>query len=442
VDIAADSDGNLYVVENSLAVDLLKITPDGVVSYLSSLPSLPDGVVVDRNGNVFVADWNQITKVSPTGEVSVFAGGRVGSEDGRGLNAQFSYAMRIAIDTAGNFYVSDAQEYWIGWANNTIRKITPDAVVTTFCGVADVGSHDGIGSKARFSWPRGVVSDAAGNLYVADTNNDTIRKITADGRVTTIAGKVQTPGYVDGTGTHARFSSPWMITMDTSGNLYVVDQGNSVIRKITPDLQVTTIANGYIFSTPSGIALDGNGNIYVSESSNHTIDKITPDGQVSIFAGSPGQIGRTDGTGSEARFHSPAGLACDGAGNIYVADFDNNEIRKITPAAVVTTLAGTGYRGNRDGDGSVAEFDSPAGVALDGAGSLYVTDNGNVTLRKITPSAYVTTLAGRPDQIGWIDATGSDARFFSPYGVTVDASGNVYVADVSGQTIRKGSPAP
>ena len=173
-----------------------------------------------------------------------------------------------------------------------------------------------------------------------------------------------------------------------------------------------------------------------------TIDKITPDGQVSIFAGSPGQSGRTDGTGSDARFNSPTGIACDSAGNIYVADMNNSSIRKITSAAVVTTLAGFGGHGSTDGDGSVAQFYHPTGVAVDGAGNLFVADNGNSTLRKITPADYVTTIGGRPGQIGWIDATGSDARFYSPYGVTVDGSGNVYVADVANHTIRKGSPAP
>ena len=188
--------------------------------------------------------------------------------------------------------------------------------------------------------------------------------------------------------------------------------------------------------------MDAAGNVYVADASNDTIRKITPAGVVTTLAGSPGQTGSADGTGSAARFYSPRGVAVDAAGNVYVADTFNDTIRKITPAGVVTTLAGTaGQSGSADGTGSAARFDDPDGVAVDGAGNVYVADSATTRSARSRPAGVVTTLAGTAGQAGSADGTGSAARFNDPDGVAVDAAGNVYVADTSNDTIRKITPA-
>ena len=306
----------------------------------------------------------------------------------------------MAVDSAGNVYVAD--EF-----NHTIRKITSGGVVTTLAGSAgDAGSADGTGSAARFNNPEGVAVDSAGNLYVGDTGNHTIRKTTSGGVVSTLAGSAGAPGSADGTGSAARFNFP------------------------------------------SGVAVDSAGNVYVADTNNHTIRKITSGGVVTTLAGSAGNAGSADGTGSAARFNRPSGVAVDSAGNLYVADRPNYTIRKITSGGVVTTLAGSaGERGCDDGTGSAARFYFPGGVAVDSAGNLYVADQGNQTIRKITSGGVVSTLAGLADKegiftgtggvVGSADGTGSAARFNTPESVAVDSAGNLYVADMNNYTIRK-----
>jgi len=318
---------------------------------------------------------------------------------------------------------------------------TEVVTVSTLAG-STVGYADGTGSAARFNGPTGVAVDGSGNIYVADSQNHRIRKITPAGLVSTLAGS--TFGYADGTGSEARFSTPNGVAVDGSGNVYVSEYSNHRIRKITPTGQVTTLAGstrGYAdgggtnarFDSPEAVAVDGSGNLYVADAQNHRIRKITPEGVVSTLAGST--PGYADGSGSAAKFHGPNSVAIDGSGNLYVFDWNNFRIRKVTPAGVVTTLAGS-TQGYVDGIGSAAKFNLSRGVAIDGSGNIYVCDYGNLRIRKVTPAGVVSTLAGS-GELGNTDGTGSTARFHGPYSVAVDGSGNLYVAEIYNHRIRK-----
>jgi sugar lactone lactonase YvrE len=340
---------------------------------------------------------------------------------------------------------------------------------TTFAGQAGTrGYNDGTGDAAHFSNPQGVTVDSNGNVYVADSQNLTIRKITSAGVVTTLTG-IPEPLYIpssivifpvvnspiEGTGSDVTFE-PFGIVADKLGNLYVTG-ANSVLM-VTPAGVVSTFAGGFQsssgvnsadgfgpaaqFYNPNGIAIDSSGNLYVADTGNDTIRKITPNAGVTTLAGLPGQFGDTDGTGNAARFSSPLGVAVDAAGNVFVADSNNRVIRKITPAGVVTTLAGTaGTIGSADGNGPAAQFHEINGIAVDAGGNLYVTDSGN-TIRKITSAGVVTTLAGTPNTGGTSDGTGAAAQFNLPYGIAVDAAGDLFVTDQNNDTIRVRYAAP
>ena len=301
-----------------------------------------------------------------------------GSADGTGAAAQFWIPGGVATDASGNVYVADT-------GNSTIRKVTPGGVVTTLAGAAGVvGSADGAGAAASFFHPQGVATDASGNVYVADTENSTIRKITPGGVVTTLAGTARQRGSADGTGAAASFWEPGGVATDASGNVYVADTGNSTIRKVTPGGVVTTLA------------------------------------------GAAGVVGSADGAGAAASFFHPQGVATDASGNVYVADTENSTIRKITPGGVVTTLAGTArQRGSADGTGAAASFWEPGGVATDASGNVYVADTGNSTIRKITPGGVVTTPVGSASTLGFVPGALPGVLAF-PNGVAVSGT-NLYI---------------
>jgi arabinan endo-1,5-alpha-L-arabinosidase len=328
----------------------------------------------------------------------------------------------------------------------------PGVTVSTLAGQAGIaGSADGAGMAARFNYPADVTADSGGIIYVADTANHTIRRISPVGAVTTLAGQAGSSGSADGTGAAARFNHPAGAAVDGAGNVYVADTDNATIRKITPAGVVSTLAgtagargsadgtgSAASFNGPSGIAADTAGNLYVADTLNHTIRRVTPVGAVSVLAGTAGASGSADGTGSAARFHGPQGLAIDGAGNLYVADTNNDTIRKIILSnGVVSTVAGqAGVSGSADGAGSQAQFFFTSGVAVDAAGNLFVADTDNSTIREVTPSGGVATIAGQAGTTGGADGVDGAARFNFPSGVAADNSGNIYVADASNHAIR------
>ncbi len=340
-------------------------------------------------------------------------------------------------------------------------------VVTTLAGTASQtgGDSNGIGAAASFNSPEDVRVDASGNVYVADTGNDAIRKITTSNgvaTVSTLAGRPGVSGYVNGTGGNAKFDSPEGLAVDAAGNLYVADTFNNTIREITTSpagvVTVTTLAgqpgvSGHAdgtgtaatFDSPEGVAVDAAGNVYVADTGNDTIRKITISNgvvTVSTLAGQPGVPGTANGTGTAAQFDEPTDVAVDASGNVYVADKGNSTLREITSVGVVTTIAGSpGVPGNSDGMGSAAHFDLPDAVAVDAAGNVYVSDRGNDTIREVAPDGMVTTIAGAAGQAGSTDGTKGAARFDSPEGLGSDAAGNVYVADTFNNTIREVSGA-
>ncbi|MFZ6756768.1 hypothetical protein ACO0K9_06070 [Undibacterium sp. Ji50W] len=445
------------------------------------------GIALDATGTLYVSDVNRLRKISQAGVVTTFAGGEAGNVDGVGSTVRFNGLQNPVVDAAGNMYALDASNY-------TIRKLSPAGVSSTLAGKPGVAARtDGLGAAAGFTSLNGLTIDTAGNLYVAD--DQTIRKITAAGQVTTIAGQFSVTGADDGPGISARFNRPMGLAADNAGNVYVADRNNYAIRKITPAGVVSTIAgragsfgstddagSAARFNCPQGLAVDAAANIYVADPCNATIRKVTPFGVVSTVAGSAGQQGIVDGAGSSARFSWPLAIASDGAGNLYVADSNNSNVRKITSGGVVTTLAGSGgIAGPVDGIGSSANFWVPGNLTADSSGNLYVADRvpGAATLRKVNPAMAVTTvfdvkagfgtigglttdttgnvyvadnlgtvskitpagsisqLAGMPYQFGLVNDTGTNARFNSPNGIVTASNGDILIADIANQVIRK-----
>jgi sugar lactone lactonase YvrE len=350
------------------------------------------GAVFDAAGNLLVADGSNhvIRKIGTDGIVSDYAGKSAssGSANGSLDNARFQVPAGMARDAAGNIYIAER-------SNHSVRKITPEGVVSLVAGGSSCAATDGVAGAARFCAPQGIAVDAAGTLYVADTSNYTIRKIVPDGTVTTIAGTAGMSGKDDGMGAAARFNYPVGIAVSAAGDIYVADQGNAVIRRIQADGTVTT------------------------------------------FAGTAGSTGGTDGIGAAARFYGPTGLAIDGAGRLVVTEAYGRRVRRIDLAtAAVETLAGSGSTGDADGTGTAASFSSPVGVAVAANGDLAITEEDG-RVRRVTPAGVVTTIAGRWTGPGKVDAAGTNARFNTPQHLAQDAAGNVFVADMYNNMIRR-----
>lgn len=302
------------------------------------------------------------------------------------------------------------------------------ANVTPFAGSGMNDDLDGEASLASFVDPTAVALDANGTLYLS--SGSAIRKISPLGTVTTLTRDLVSPQHM---------------VVDASGNIYVADSGAHLVRKITPAGVITTVAgNGAAmsmdgqgssasFNRPWGIALDAAGNLYVTESAGHRIRKITPDAMVTTFAGT-GMVGNMDGLGTAAGFSNPKGITLDAAGTIYLADKDNHSIRTITKDGMVSTLTNS--------TGARVAFTEPSGVQVDAQGAVYVGTSRGRIVGRVSPAGVVTTLAGQPGIAGSITGSGSGARFVFPSSVALDGAGNLFVLDTGTRLIRKITPQP
>lgn len=408
---------------------------DGVSPGFSSMFSVAQGLSVDRSGNIYVANTGDhtICKVSPTGVVTVLAGtaGQNGYADGVGGAARFSFPTAIAVDSNGVVYVADG-------GNDLVRKISPDGEVTTITGglPAEPGYVDATGDAARFDYPTHVAVDAAGNLYVSDYTNDAVRKVAPNGAVSTViaAPQIRQPGglavddagnvfVADSSGRRILKVTPGgeVSTFSGSGDFYSDGTGDG-------------LAAYAVFGRLEALCRAPSGNFYVVDS--NRIRRIDPNGTVTTLAGLKEEARIVDGQGSAARFFDPLGIAAVDDDTILVSD--GSVLRRINAAGEVTTIAGNlSQLGVVDGIGASARFKSPRGLTVDAAGNVYIAEGVSV-IRQMTRGGLVTTIAGAAADYGVADGTETEVRFNGPFGIAVDAHGNLYVADAGNYAIRKG----
>ena len=420
-------------------------TGDGGPAVNAQLNS-PDGIAVDGGGNIYVADRSGgIRRITPDGNINAFS---------------TANCSGLAVDSAGNLYGADS-------ADNLIIRFTPDGQSATIAGNgnADFTGDGGPAVNAALNMPRGVAVDSAGNIYIADTLNNRVREVTPDGNIMTIIGTGKSSYSKDATpALKAGLFLPTDVAVDNSGNLFIADYGNCLIREIVNGV-IVTVAGGIQaappvigqaavsgqFSGATGLAVDAAGVIYFAEGSEGTgsdlsdgdfrIWKVTTDGLLFSAAGDGiRNYSGDNGPATAAQLDTPASLALDSSGNLYVADALNHRIRRVGTDGTITTVAGNGSQGF-SGDGGPAagaQLDTPRGVAVDAAGDLYIADSGNNRIREVTPDGTISTIAGNGNPAFYGDGGPAMAAAFKfPTAITLDSAGNIYVADTLTYRVRE-----
>lgn len=449
--LALDPAGNIYIadadknrirqVDGAGTIETIAGTGrfgwdgDGGPATIATLTAM-SGVATDRSGNLYIADtWaDRVRKIDLHGTISTVAGtseeGRSG-DGGPAIEARLNRPHGLAIDDSGNIYIADTD-------NHLIRRVDASGMISTVAGTGEAGySGDGrSATEAQLDEPHAVAIDPAGNVFIADTGNRTVRRVDAAGIITTVAGTgPRGRGRVTGVGTEVRMSRPRALAIDRSGDVYIADQwADRILRLDTTGIIAVFVGLGRReFDSPGDIAVDAEGNAYVAFGSMHTVLRVEPSGLVAPFAGS-GRYGFSGdgGPAVNAQLAFPTGVATDGIGNVYIADNSNHRIRMVDRGGTIETIAGTGTKGfgGDGGPATSASFYYPADVAAGAEGSVYVADGRNNRIRKIDSAGIVTTIAGN-GQIGSPEpgVAAIRSRFRSPGGVGVDSQGRVYIPD-------------
>ncbi len=438
----------------------------------NSVPALganlqyPSNTAVDSSGNYYIVasggqignSQNRVFKVTSSGTLTVLAGNGFGGYSGDGgpaASAQLYYPSAVAVDSSGNVYIADTN-------NNIIRKVSASTGnISTVAGTPQSAGYSGDGGQATSAQlydPEGVALDSSGNLYIADTYNHIIRKVNTSGIISTVAGTPQSIGYSGdgGQATSAQLTYPGGVALDSSGNLYIADTNNHIIRKVNTSGIISTVAGtpqsgGYSgdggaatsaqLYYPWSVAVDGSGKIYIADTYNYRIRKVAT-GTISTVAGNgtPGFSG-DNGSGTSAEINTVYGIAADSAGRVFIADIYNCVIRELTTAGIIKTVAGVGQTCSFSGDGGAATSANlyyPFGVAVDSSDNMYIADSYSLRIRKAALGGTINTIAGNGSLYfagSGTPATG--ASFYSPTSAVPDASGNVYIADQQNCIVRK-----
>jgi|GEM_PF-1118680 len=439
--VAADNAGSYDVL---ITNHLGSIT--SAAATLTVSPPSPPSITTQPVSQSAVTAGTATFSVAATGtEPMKYQWRKDGTAISGATNSSISFS-NVQTEQLGSYTVVISNSLGDVTSSAASLTVSTNATYTfsTFAGSGTNGTVDGTGKAAQFNAPWGIAVDSAGNVYVSEGGgsglsvppSNVIRKITSAGIVTTLAGKVGVTGSQDGVGTAATFNGPRGLAVDSAGTVYVAANG---IRKITTAAVVSTLVPN--MNQPSAVVFDINGNLLVAESNTHAIKKVTLQGAVADYAGT-GTWGWLDGPAATAQFGGPTGITADSFGNVYVSEYYNATIRKITSVGAVSTFAGkANAAGVTDGLGADSRFNGPLGVAVDIADSIYVADYQNHSIRKISPDGTVVTIAGQGGSSGLVDGVGAQARFNWPAGVAVDRSGNVYVADMQNNVIRKGVPS-
>jgi sugar lactone lactonase YvrE len=471
--LAFDKAGNLYIAESG-ANRVRKLSADGTMTTVAgngtagyagdgalaseAQLSHPTGIAIDSAGNLYIADRGnyRIRMVSAGGIITTVAGnGQTGpyglGDGGQATNAEISFAEGVAVDSHGNLYIADRM-------NSRVRMVDANGVITTVAGDGTFayGGDGGTATAAQLNQPSAVAVDSAGNIYIADSGNNRIRVVPTSGTISTFAGTgIQGYSGDGGQATGAQIAA-WGVTVDLAGNLYLYG-GDSRMRKVWADGVIGTMEGGGSLpgssialrtqlQYPEGLASDANGNVYFAEAGNHVVRKLSANGTLAVVAGNgmPGYSG-DGGSATGAQLNSPAAVAIDASGNLYISDYGNNVVRKVGTDHTIGTIAGGGTSVcPANGAPTTAQLLDPAGLAIDSQGNLYVADSGHGCVLEMTPAGQVSTIAGGnapASDVFLSDQTSANATtLYLPQGVAADSSGNVYIADTGNACIRKVKP--